>query len=201
MKLLAVLFAALMIAAAPAPALAQERITAPVGGISIEKPAGWHLLPPDEVLANFKSIDLEDPRAQNIPNGPLISITRDLPDRAAGLIPTIKINYVAYPAVAQRGADGTMHDVIDAMRVSVPDIKVVEAPHAVTVAGRKAARARVTFTLNRDGAAMVAESEMIIVPRGSTGFFTISFSYPAGEAGQNRVIFDAALASVRIDAR
>lgn len=197
----AVLAALAITLAAPAIAAMGERIYAPVGGISIEKPDGWYLIPPDESLRNLKALDFEDPRVQQSLTAALITLTRDHPDNVAGIIPTITIKYAAYPRIRERGAMGVTEDLIAAMRTAYSDFRVVEAPRPYSVAGHAGARALVVFTVRSQGGMESCEGELIIIPRGTIGVYSLALFWKAGEGAQTRAAFDAALASVRIDSK
>lgn len=185
--------------AAPAVAAMGERIYAPVGGISIEKPDGWHLIPPDESLSNLKSLDFEDPRVQQSLTAALITLARDRPETVAGIIPTITVKYIPYPGVGERGPLGVTEDALTAMRRAYPGFRVIEAPHAYSLAGHKGGRARIAFTVGFRGEAETCEGELILIPRGTTGVYSLALFWAEGEGKQTRPIFDAALASLRID--
>jgi hypothetical protein len=199
--MMAIAAAALAIAAPAAPAFAQERIAAPVGGISIEKPQGWHLIPPDEALSNMKTFDFDDPATAQTLQAPLITIMRTLPAETAGIIPTIKISYVRYPAIATRGPIGAIEDMIAQVRSVFPDLRMLDAPQPVTVAGRESARASVVFSLRSGNEVTQIQTDIILVPRGKAGFFSIGFAGLADDAPKNRKAFEAALESVRFDAQ
>lgn len=200
-KFLAAVFAALMLVAAPASAIAQERVTAPVGGISIAIPKSWHLIPPDESLKNMKGFDLENPQIAAEVKAPLITIMRERPENAAGIIPTIKASFTPYPGSGNRGAVAITEELVSQMPQIFPDFKVLTPTRPVTIAGRPGAGVRVGFSLKMGGELMPVETELYIVPQGKAGIFVIGFSYLGGQEPALRPTFDAALASVRIDAK
>ena len=201
MRALATIVAALAALSGPvALAALGERIFAPIGGVSVEQPDGWQLVPPDQSLTNLKTFDFEDPRVQRTLAAPLITLRRQ-PEEIGGLLPTIKVNYVAYPTVGHRGAVGATEDIIGMLRSAYIDLEVLEAPRAETIAGRPSARAQVACSVRQGGKVRQGEIEMIVIPRGNLGIYTLGFSYPAGQAAQNRAGFETVRTSLRIDAK
>ncbi|MEZ0243453.1 MAG: hypothetical protein ACAH11_08775 [Sphingomonas sp.] len=192
--------ATMLMVAVAAPAAAQERIFAPVGGISIIKPAAWYLIPPDESLANLQGFEFEDPQVQRSLAAPLITLTRDPIGTVGGIIPTIKVNYVAYPGIGRLGAMGAVVEIIDIMRGAYADLKVLKAPYAATIAGLPGARALIAFSVRQNGRLLEGETEMVVIQRGNLGIYTLGYAYPAGQAARGAADFDMVFASLRIDA-
>lgn len=191
--------AALLVMAAPAVAALGERIAAPVGGISIEKPAGWSVLPPDEALRNIRSIDFDTPGASRALRGPLITLTK-YPLSRPGVNPTVKINYHNFPAARELGPDGVAKLMVDDLRRSLGEITILDAPSALQVSGMPAGHLRVGYTLRRGEAAVPTISEIWVVLRGS-GFFVIGAGYAPDEPAATHGEIEAAVASVKIEAQ
>lgn len=191
------LTAALLAVAAPAMAAAGERIAAPVGGISIEKPAGWSMLPPDATLRNIKEIDFDTPLRPA--NAPLITLTK-YPLSHPGIIPTIKVQYHYFPGATALGPEGVAKLMIGDLRRSLGDLTVVDEPAAIQVSAMPAAHARVSYTLRRGKESLGSITELWVVNRGN-GFFVIGAGYAPDEPAVSLSEINAALASVRIAAR
>lgn len=191
--------AALLVMAAPAVAAIGERIAAPVGGISIEKPAGWSVLPPDEALRNIRGIDFDTPGASRALRGPLITLTK-YPLSHEGVVPTIKVNYHHFPAARELGPDGLAKLVIADLNRSLGEVKVLDAPSTVKVSGLSAGHFRVGYALRRGKQTADAVSEIWAVPRGN-GFFMIGVGYSPDEPAATHGEIEAAVASVKIEAQ
>ena len=194
------LTASLLIAGTPVMAMAQtaDRVVAPVGGISIAKPAGWHVVPPGAVLQNLKELDT--PAAAKALAAPLITIMK-YPFDHAGIIPTIKINYHSLPAEARqlspiRIAEAILQD----FRRVLGEVTVLDAPASAPIAEMDGAHLRVSYTLRRDGDVASSVSEAWVVKHGN-GFFVIGVGYSPDEPVGTQDEIRGALATLRIDPR
>jgi hypothetical protein len=196
--------AALLVAgSAPAFAQARERVTAPVGGISIEKPTGWFTVPPGDAIANLRKVEFDSPafqqRLQQAASEPLIVFTK-YPVSHPGLIPTIKVNYRRIPDNKRIGAVGVLNAVIDAMRQGFGTVDILDAPTETRVGGLPAAHMRVAYVMTSQGEKLSAVSEMWMIPRGDY-VLIVGVAYSPDEPAPVRDEILAAVGSVQIAAQ
>jgi hypothetical protein len=200
MKRFLMAVAAALLVAGPRPAFAQERVTAPIGGISIEKPGGWRIVPPSEAVANLGKIEFATPeqRARVVGDdpGPLITFLK-YPDTHPGIIPTIKVNYRPAPGIGRVGAKGILNAMIETLRTGFGAAQILDAPTDVMLAGQPAAHMRVAFTINANGDSLPTISEMWVIPRGNY-MLVIGVAYADDEPAATHAEILAAIASVRI---
>lgn len=200
-RLLTAVAAALLVAgSAPAFAQARERVTAPVGGISIEKPSGWFGVPPAEAFANLRKVEFDSPafqeQMQRTASEPLIVFTR-YPTTHPGLIPTIKVNYRRIPENRKIGAVGVLNAVVGAMRQGFGDLAVLDAPAETKVGGWPAAHMRVSYTMTVEGDSLAAISELWLIPRGDY-VLVLGVAYSPDEAALVHDDILGAIGSVQI---
>ncbi|MEZ0243454.1 MAG: hypothetical protein ACAH11_08780 [Sphingomonas sp.] len=172
MKLLALVLSALAVLALPAaPAFAQgERIVAPAGGISIEKPRGWNILPPDEAMENLRGLRFDDPRVQRAigsGNAPFIVLLK-YPADTEGINPTLKVNYRPLPpSLRGKSAVEVLSMLFESMRTTVNDVVLLDPPAPVQFAGGTGAHFRLSYTLvGSAGTPYKVISEMWMTLRG-----------------------------------
>jgi hypothetical protein len=200
MKLLAWMFAALLALAGPA--VAQERIAAAAGGISIEKPVGWTVMPPDRVLENVRGLTYESPefrRVVDATGAPFITMIKYPADRE-GINPTMKVNYQRLPAsMHSMGPVEVLTGVVGAMRSGFGEVDILVAPHAVQFAGAPGAHVRIAYTIKgAAGTPFETVSEMWIILRGGYAII-LGVGYGRDEPAATVSEIQGAALSFRID--
>lgn len=203
MKLLGHVFSALIaLMWSAAPAIAQERVTAPAGGLSIEKPKGWMVTPPDASIANTRGLQYDSPEFRSLierVNAPFITMVKYPIDRA-GINPTIKVNYLLLPATLRDDSSvELLTKIIDTLRMGFGDIRFLQPPAPMKVAGTQGAHARIVFMVKGSaGTPYQTISEVWIVRRGDY-LITLGVSYSPDEPAATVEEIEAAVQSFRID--
>ena len=176
MKYLLSLSAALLLAAAPA----AERFSSTALGISVEKPAGWHVITADQEAANRARVDTGSPElkvlVEKYANTSLYSFAK-YPEPYPALNPSFRIN--TRSAGTLEGLSGTVMTgmVVGNLQRLIPDLRVISPPAETIVGGQPAGHATVRYGLRADGKTFPTTSEMWVVPRGSY-FVVIGIGYP-----------------------
>ena len=145
-----------------------ERFTNPVLGLSIEKPADWHVLSAEANAENLKKMEVGTPEFQEAvrkyASVPLYAFTRYLephPDLNA----SVKLNTRPAGTFAGRSGQEILQALLPGLQGSMADLKIVTAPEPTNLAGHAAGHMAMTYTLRTGGASYPAASEMWIIPR------------------------------------
>ena len=173
-------------------------------GVVIEVPQGWRIAEKWESERSKDGQELADPAiADAMRRSP--GSTEDLVILAkysaehVGLNPSIQISRTPLPA-AFVGA--TPEKVIEAafpvLTRAFHDVRVEQWVPQLTVGGRPAAQATVTYTLKgKSGSVTAARASIVVVPDGEA-FFVVGYSSPLSGEEDVRSIFKEFLASIRL---
>jgi hypothetical protein len=203
MKLLAFVLSALALLAVPAaPALAQERIVAPAGGISIEKPRGWNVIPPSAAMENLRGLRFDDPRVKAVigqGEAPFIVLLKYPPD-TEGVNPTLKVNYrpLAAPLRGMTAIE-VLNALYGAMSRTMDNVELLDAPAPVQFAGGTGAHFRLSYSLvGSGGTPFHVISEMWLTLRGDYAVI-LGAGYGADEPAETAAEIAAASRTFRIE--
>lgn len=187
--------------AAPAPAFAQERIIAP-GGIAIDKPQGWSVLPVTPPVEKLRGLRFDDPEfrgALERSSMPFLTLAK-YPAGHSGINPTIEIRY---EALARSGRppseEGMLAAAVDAMRRDLGPLEVLDEPAMVQFAGAPGVHVRVACR-SKPCAPRPLEKviEIWITLRGGYAI-RLKAEYDRDAPAQTMVEIDGAVASFRIE--
>lgn len=155
-----------LIICAPAHA---ELFTNPVLGLSIEKPADWHIISAEANAENLKKAEIGTPEFQEAvrkyASVPLYAFSRYLephPDMNA----SVKVNTRPSGSFAGRTGPEVLQALLPGLRSAMGDLKIVTAPEPTTLGGKAAGHIAMTYTLKAGGSSFPAASELWIIPRG-----------------------------------
>ena len=158
--------AALLFIAAPAHA---ELFTNPVLGLSIEKPADWHVLTAEANAENLKKAEIGTPEFQEAIRKhaavPLYAFTR-YPEPHPDMNASVKLNARPAGTFAGRSGQEVLQALLPALSGAMTDFKIVTAPEPTRLAGRAAGHLALTYTLKSGGASYPAASEMWVIASG-----------------------------------
>jgi hypothetical protein len=190
------------VASSPAPAADEgERVEIPTLGLSVVRPQGWTTVTAEENAQNIRSVQMDDPEFQELAarhaNSPVFAISK-YKEPYADLNPSFKINVRPLGGFAQSSPEDILKAAIPAMRRVSNDMEVLEGPRATEVSGRKAAYARLSYTLKAEDLAVPTVSEIWIVPKESI-FFMIGAGTRADEKNGTRAEIRRVLDGVRLE--
>ena len=185
-----------------APAVsAGQKIEIPTLGLRLDRPDGWVTLTADENARNLRSVHMDDPEFQRLAahyaNSPVVAIAKykePYPD----LNPSFKVNVRPIGGFATFAPENILSAALPTFGRAFKDLKVLDGPRATQVSGRKAAYARVAYTLKAGDLTVPTISELWIVPKGSI-FFMIGAGTRADEKNGTRAEIGRILDSVRIE--
>ena len=144
---------------------------------------------------------MDDPEFQEMAaryaNSPVFAISK-YKEPYADLNPSFKINVRPRGGFAKFSPEDILSAAIPAMGRVSNDMKVLEGPRATQISGRKAAYARLSYTLKAKDVAVPTISEIWIVPKGSI-FFMIGAGTRADEKNGTRAEMHRILDGVRIE--
>ena len=145
-----------------------ELFTNPVLGLSIEKPADWHVLTAEANAENLKKAEIGTPEFQEAirkhSGVPLYAFTR-YPEPHPDMNVSVKLNARPVGPFSGRSGQEILQALLPALSGAMTDLKIVTAPEATLLAGRAAGHLAMTYTLKSDGASYPAASEMWVIPR------------------------------------
>ncbi|MFL6729966.1 MAG: hypothetical protein ACJ8E3_01490 [Sphingomicrobium sp.] len=192
-------------AAGPLPAIGKtavgETIRVPAVGLTLVRPDGWSTVSADQNVRNIRSVRMDDPEFQELvaryATVPAVMIAK-YPEPHDDLNPSFKVNVRPLGAFAGRPPEAILGGTIPILRRAFSDLTIEEGPTPTTVAGKRAAYARVAYTLRAGGQAIPTVSEFWIVPTGSV-FLMIGAGTRADERNGKRAEMRAILDSIRIE--
>jgi hypothetical protein len=177
---------------------AQDRVSYPAAGITVDRPAGWYEATLEQVQANREQTRLSDPGLQRALATrsalPLVVFTK-YPEPHPGLNPTVQVTL-------RPGLGGTptqlLTTALEPMRRALPDFRIVSPIHATELAGWSAAHVRTAYSLqNASGQRFEVLSRLWVIPRGRMLFLIGMSGSPTG-ADLCEEDFAAVLASIDI---
>jgi hypothetical protein len=181
--------AAATITAAPKVAAQEgETIKIPTLGLTAVRPSGWFTITADANSRNIRSVQMADPEFQALAaryaNSPVIAFSK-FQEPYPDLNPSFKINVRPLGGFSKFSPEDILTAALPAMRRVSNDMKVLEGPKAAQVSGRKAAYARLSYTLKAQNISVPTISEVWIVPKG-TIFFMIGVGTRADQKNGSR---------------
>jgi hypothetical protein len=114
------------------------------------------------------------------------------------LNPSFKINVRPLGGFAKFAPEDILTAALPTFSRAFSDVQVLEGPRSAAVSGRRAAYARLSYTLKAKDLAVPTTSEIWIVPRGSV-FFMIGAGTRSDERNGSRAEIRRILDSVRIE--
>jgi len=167
------------------PKQGSEALVVPSVRVKFEAPAGWHEVSSAEVGESRQRVRLSDPGLNRYLKErariPRLTFTKhgiDFPS----MNPTLQV----YTAAAGGSTPEEIAQATVRQMSHMDGFKVVEAPHAVSVRGRKAAMLRVTFPMTASGASetVTVEARMLVVVDGQEAAV---FGLSGRASGEDRV--------------
>lgn len=157
------------IAATIAPVQTAERITAPVGGISIDMPAGWQSYPVSAAIEGLRALDADTSQARKAlaqESSPLL-ITIGKPSEVdQGVAPSIKIGLISPDGLGGASRAEVLRATLAQWRGKFIDMSELEPPTEIRFAGLPATRARWGFTASISGRPVPLISQSWLISRG-----------------------------------
>ena len=146
-----------------------ERFTNPVLGLSIEKPADWHIISAEANAENLKRAEIGSPELQEAvrkyASVPLYAFSR-YREPHADMNASVKVNTRPSASFAGRTGQEVLQALLPGLRSAMGDLKIVTAPEPTTLGGKAAGHIAMTYTLKTGGSSFPAASELWIIPRG-----------------------------------
>ena len=178
-----------------------EQVRIPTLGLSVVRPQGWVTITAEENAQNIRSVQMDDPEFQAMAaryaNSPIFAISK-YQEPYRDLNPSFKINVRPLGGFAKFSPEDILTAAIPAMSRVSSDMQVLEGPRATQVSGRKAAYAKLSYTLKARNVAVPTISEIWIVPKGAV-FFMIGAGTRADEKNGTRAEMRQILDGVRIE--
>jgi hypothetical protein len=144
---------------------------------------------------------MDDPEFQELAaryaTTPVFAIAK-YPEPYPDLNPSFKINVRPLGGLARLPPEDILTAAIPTFSRAFNDMQVLEGPRPTRVSGRKAAYARLSYTLRAKDTAVPTISEIWVVPKGSV-FFMIGGGTRADEKTGSRAEIRRILDRVRID--
>lgn len=188
-----------MVALAPAPARAGERISLNGLGIALTAPDGWQRISAEEAVAHLPDIRVGSAEyrreVSRIPR-PIIALRKAPPAQYAGPVPIL--NVLFSELVVDRTPMQVLERTVRVSRRALGDVQILQAPHRVRVSGLPAAHMRVAYSVEQRGIRVRGISEYWVVVRGGY-YFAFSSGYGPDEPAATRAAILAAIESVRLD--
>ena len=146
-----------------------ERFTNPVLGLSIEKPADWHIISAEANAENLKRAEIGSPELQEAvrkyASVPLYAFSR-YREPHADMNASVKVNTRPSASFAGRTGQEVLQALLPGLRSAMGDLKIVTAPELTTLGGKAAGHIAMTYALKTGGSSFPAASELWIIPRG-----------------------------------
>ena len=178
-----------------------ETVQIPTLGLSVFRPADWVTITADENARNIRSVQMDDPEFQELlaryANAPVFAIAK-YPEPYADLNPSLKINVRPLGGFAKFAPEDILTAAIPTFTRAFNDVKVVEGPRPAQLSGRKAAYAKLSYTLRSNKLAVPTISEIWIVPKGSI-FFMIGAGTRTDEKNGSRAEIRQIMDRLRIE--
>lgn len=194
-----VLAAFLPVGLAPAVG-AQERVSSATAGISLVRPAGWHVMTMPQVMSNRSEVRVPDAELQaglQRATAPLFVFSK-YPEPFPRLNPTVQVVLRPRPASLPTSATALLRIATETLRKAFPDFAFVEPIRDTRVSGLPAAYMKATYTLRTSDQAHRVLSRTWLVPRGSF-MFLIGMSGTTTGEDVSEAEFTAALNSILIE--
>ena len=165
-----------------------ETVRIPTLGLTVFRPADWVTITAEENAQNIRSVEMDDREFQELAaryaNTPVFAIAK-YPEPYEDLNPSFKINVRPLGGFVGVAPEDILTAALPTFSRAFRDLKVVEGPRSAQVSGRKAAYARLSYTLRSGGVAVPTISEIWVVPKGSV-FFMIGAGTRADEKNGTR---------------
>ena len=178
-----------------------ETVRIPTLGLSVFRPASWVTISAEENARNIRSVQMDDREFQELAaryaNAPVFAIAK-YPEPYEDLNPSFKINVRPLGGFVGVAPEDILTAALPTFSRAFNDVKVLEGPRSAQVSGRKAAYARLSYTLRSGKAAVPTISEIWIVPKGSI-FFMIGAGTREDEKNGTRAEIRQILDRLRID--
>ena len=178
-----------------------ETIDIPTLGLSVTRPVGWVTVTADQNVRNIRSVQMDDPEFQELAaryaTTPVFAISK-YPEPYPDLNPSFKINVRPLGGLARLPPEDILTVALPTFSRAFNDVQVLEGPRSTRVSGRKAAYARLSYTLRAEDVPVPTMSEIWVVPKGSV-FFMIGGGTRADEKNGSRAEIRRILDGVRIN--
>jgi len=178
-----------------------QKIEIPTLGLSLYRPDGWVTVTADQNAQNLRRVHMDDRQFQELAaryaNSPVVAIAK-YKEPYADLNPSFKINVRPIGGFANRAPEEILAAALPTFGRAFRDLRILEGPRPSQVSGRRAAYARVAYTLRAGDLAVPTVSELWIVPKGSV-FFMIGAGTRADEKNGTRAETGRILDSLRIE--
>ena len=186
---------------AGAPSEQGETVDIPTLGLSVIRPARWVTITADQNVRNIRTVQMDDPEFQELAaryaTTPVFAISK-YPEPYPDLNPSFKINVRPLGGLARLAPEDILTAALPTVSRAFKDVQVLEGPRSARVSGRKAAYARISYTLRARDLAVPTISEIWVVPKGSI-FFMIGGGTRADEKNGSRAEIRRILDGVRIN--
>jgi len=180
---------------------AGETVEIPSLGLSVFRPAGWVTITADENARNIQSVQMDDREFQELAaryaTAPVFAIAK-YPEPYADLNPSFKVNVRPLGGFAKFAPEDILTTALPTFSRAFKDVRILDGPRPAQVSGRKAAYARLAYTLRAKGVAVPTISEIWVVPKGSI-FFMIGAGTREDEKNGSRAEIRQILDRLRIE--
>ncbi|MCH8617172.1 hypothetical protein LZ016_13825 [Sphingomonas sp. SM33] len=178
-----------------------ETVQIPSLGLSVFRPADWVTVTADQNSRNIRSVQMDDPEFQEMAaryaNAPVFAIAK-YPEPYADLNPSFKINVRPLGGLARLAPEDILTAALPTFSRAFRDAQILEGPRSAQVSGRKAAYAKLAYTLRANDLAVPTISEIWVVPKGSI-FFLIGAGTRADEKNGTRAEIRQIMDRLRIE--
>ena len=146
-----------------------ELFTNPVLGLSIEKPADWHIVTAEANAENLKKAEIGSPEFQEAvrkyASVPLYAFSR-YPEPHPDMNASVKVNTRPSGSFAGRTGQDVIRALLPGLQRAMGDLKIITAPEPTMLGGKAAGHISMTYTLKAGGSSFPAASELWVIPRG-----------------------------------